>query len=137
MPTRSRTLSIMLTSAAFVALAVGAANLEDLEVTGSNTLPSATEATGVTVAWVTDYDPLLGGQSVVGATLVPAEGAILDDSCIDLTIVDSEGVSLGTISSVDGGQSWSGPREPVAAQDSLAASVVIDDRKTAAAVSTQ
>ena len=140
MPTRRSILPIFLTGAAFVALGFAATNLNDLEVRNADLAASVavvTDATGVTVTWVTDYDPLLGGQSVVGANLVPTDGAIADDSTIELTIVDSNGVNLGTISSEDGGQTWSGPSEPVAARDSLVASVVIDDRETTSAISTQ
>jgi len=140
MPTRRQILSITLATAAFVAMAVTAANLNQLETTKSDlghSLTAAEAATGVTVAWVTDYDPLLGGDKVVGATVVPNDGAILADSSIRLTIVGADGVDLGTISSTDGGDTWSQLTRPVAASDSLVASVVIDDRATAAAVSGQ
>jgi hypothetical protein len=140
MPTRRQILSITLASAAFLAMAVTAANLNKFETTKSDlghSIAAAQAATGVTVAWVTDYDPLLGGDKVVGATLIPANGAILADSSIKLTIVGADGVDLGTISSHDGGDTWSELTEPVAASDSLVASVVIDDRETVAAVSRQ
>jgi len=140
MPTRRQILSITLASAAFVAMAVTAANLNHLETTKSDlghSITAAEKATGVTVAWVTDYDPLLGGEKVVGATLVSHDGAILADSSIELTIVGADGVDLGTISSDDGGDTWSALTKPVAASDSLVASVVIDDQATVAAVSRQ
>ena len=140
MPTRKQLLSITLASAAFVAMAVAAANLHDLETTKVDqreSLASATAVAGVTVSWLTDYDPLLGGEKVVGATLVSHDGAILADSSIELTIVGADGVDLGTISSDDGGDTWSALTKPVAASDSLVASVVIDDQATVAAVSSQ
>ena len=65
------------------------------------------------------------------------DGAILADSSIELTIVGADGVDLGTISSDDGGDTWSALTKPVAASDSLVASVVIDDQATVAAVSRQ
>jgi hypothetical protein len=138
MPTRRQLLSIILASAAFVAMAVTAANLDQLETTKSDLghgIAAARAANGVTVAWLTDYDPLLGGDKVVGATLVPDEGAILADSTVKLTIIGADGAPLGTISSRDGGNTWSQLTEPVAVSDSLVASVVIDDRETVAAVS--
>jgi hypothetical protein len=119
-------------------MAVTAANLNHLETTKSSLaqpIAAAEAATGVTVAWVTDYDPILGGEKVVGATLVPNDGDLLATSSIELTIVGDDGVELGTISSHDGGRSWSTLAVPVAASDSLAASVVIDDRETVAAIS--
>lgn len=140
MPTRRQLLSITLATAAFVAMAVTAANLNTLETTKSDLghgIAAAQAATGVTVEWVTDYDPLLGGDKVVGATLVPDNGAILADSTVKLTIVDSDGSDLGVISSDDGGRTWSSLTEPVAVSDSLVASVVIDDHETVAAVSSQ
>ena len=140
MPTRRQLLSITLASAAFVAMAVTAANLDHLETTKQDlghSIAVAQAATGVTVDWVTDYDLLLGGEKVVGATLVPDDGAILSNSTVKLTIVGADGVELGTISSDDGGDTWSELTRPVAASDSLVASVVIDDRATAAAVSRQ
>ena len=140
MPTRRQLLSITLASAAFVAMAVTAANLDHLETTKQDLghgIAVAEAATGVTVAWVTDYDPLLGGEKVVGATVVANNGAILANSTVKLTIVGADGVDLGTISSNDGGSTWSELNEPVAASDSLVASVVIDDHKTVAAVSSQ
>jgi len=138
MPTRRQVVSIALASAAFIAMAVTAANLNHLETTKSSLgqpIVAAEAATGVTVAWVTDYDPILGGEKVVGATLVPNDGDLLATSSIELTIVGADGVELGTISSDDGGRSWSSLAEPVAASDSLAASVVIDNRETVAAIS--
>ena len=139
MPTRRQLLSITLASAAFVAMAVTAANLNHLETTKHDlgqSIAAAEAATGVTVAWVTDYDPLLGGEKVVGATLVADQGSILASSTVKLTIVGANGTDLGTISSSDGGRTWSALSTPVAASDSLVASVVIDDRETVAAIST-
>jgi len=138
MPTRKQLLSITLASAAFVAMAVAAANLNHLETTEldvRDTLATATAASGVTVSWVTDYDPLLGGEAVVGATLESRDGSILSNSDVELTIVGADGSDLGTIISTDGGASWSEFAEPVAVGDSLAASVVINDRVTSSAVS--
>ena len=138
MPTRRQILSISLATAVFVAMAVTAANLRPLETTDNNagrSVAVSQATTGVTVAWVTDYDPLLGGDKVVGATLESTVGEILADSSIQLTIVGADGADLGTISSDDGGRTWSEPVETVAADDSLAASVVIDDRATVAAIS--
>jgi len=140
MPTRKQLLSITLASAAFVAMAVAAANLHDLETTKVDqreSLASATAVAGVTVSWLTDYDPLLGGEKVVGATLEARDGSILANSEVELTIVDADGSDLGTITSTDGGQSWSELDEAVPVGDSLAASVVINDRVTVSAVSPQ
>lgn len=141
MPTRKQLLSITLAATAFVAMAVTAANLDALEVTksdhGHNIAASARTASGVTVAWVTDYDPMLGGDKVVGATLAPENGAILADSSIELTIVSADGSDLGTISSRDGGRTWTDLGRAVAASEARAASVTIDDRLTTAEVSVQ
>jgi hypothetical protein len=140
MPSRKQLLSITLASAAFVAMAVAAANLHDLETTKVDqreSLASATAVAGVTVSWLTDYDPLLGGEKVVGATLEARDGSILANSEVELTIVDADGSDLGTITSTDGGQSWSELDEAVPVGDSLAASVVINDRVTVSAVSPQ
>ena len=137
MPTRREILSIALASAVFVALGVAAANLDRLETTRLDVGQSVTAHTlpGVTVAWLTDYDPLLGGEKVVGATIVPVDGALRADSSVELTIVGAGGTKLGTLRSDDGGATWSELDNPVAAGDSLVASVVINDRATVAAIS--
>jgi hypothetical protein len=136
MPTRKEILSIALASAAFVALGVTAANLDRFDTTRQDLGESvaAQTAPGVTVAWLTDYDPLVGGETVVGATIVPIDGALLPDSSVELTIVGAGGTKLGTLRSDDGGKTWSELAKPVAAGDSLVASVVINDRATAAAI---
>ncbi|WP_411699430.1 hypothetical protein [Conyzicola sp.] len=130
-------MTIALASVAFVALGVTATQLDHIETTrldGGQGLTAHT-VPGVTVAWLTDYDPLLGGESVVGATIVPVDGALLGNSSVELTIVGAGGTKLGTLRSDDGGATWSELDDPVAAGDSLVASVVIDDRATVAAIS--
>jgi len=139
MPTRKQFLSIFVASAAFVAVAAVAANLHHLETTGSDLRQSvavAGSAPAVTVAWITDFDPQLGDDRVVGATLTPNDGTVLENSTVDLTIVDADGLELGTISSDDGGATWSELDTAILARDTLAASVVINDRETVAAIST-
>jgi hypothetical protein len=137
MPTRKEILSIALASAAFIALGVAAANLDRFDTTRHDVGESLTagSAPGVTVAWLTDYDPMVGGETVVGATIVPVDGALLSDSSVELTIVGAGGTELGTLRSDDGGATWSELAKPVAAGDSLVASVVINDRATVAAIS--
>jgi hypothetical protein len=137
MPTRREILTITLACAAFVALGVTATNLDRIETTQHDVVEgvSAHAAPGVTVAWLTDYDPMLGGEKVVGAKIVPIDGDLLADSSVELTIVGAGGTKLGTLRSDDGGATWSELDTPVAAGDSLVASVIINDRATAAAIS--
>jgi hypothetical protein len=139
MPTRKQILSILAASAAFIAVAVVAANLDHLETTKSDLRQDLTAdaVTGVTVAWVTHFDAELGDDKVVGADLKATDGTTLENSTVDLTIVGADGLVLGTMSSDDGGETWSGLDTTVAAGDSLVASVVINDRETIAAISTQ
>jgi len=140
MPSIKQILPISLATAAFAALAITAATLGPMETTeaGSAHVFAATRTgDGVTVAWVTDYDPMLGGERVVGATLATHDGAILADSTIELTIVAADGVDLGTMTSLDGGRTWTESVEPVAARDAVVASVRIDDRETVASVDVQ
>lgn len=139
MPTRKQFLSILVVSAAFVTAAVVAANLHTLETTGADlgqSVAVAGTAPAVTVAWVTDFDPQLGDDRVVGATLTATDGTVLENSTVELTIADADGIELGTISSDDGGATWSELDTAIAAGDSLVASVVINDRETIAAIST-
>ena len=144
MPTRKQILSILAASAVFVAAAVVAANLNQLETTKSDLrqdlnaeVVTGVTVTGVTVAWVTDFDAELGHDKVVGASLKPTDGTILETSTVDLTIVGADGLALGTMSSDDGGATWSGLDETIPAGDGLVASVVINDRETVAAISTR
>ena len=139
MPTRKQILSILAASAAFIAVAVVAANLNQLETTKSDLRQNLTAeaVTGVTVAWVTDFDAELGDDKVVGASLKPTDGRILDNSTVDLTIVGADGLALGTMSSDDGGATWSALDETIPAGDGLVASVVNNDRETVAAISTR
>lgn len=137
MPTRKQTLSILITSAAFVAGAVVAANLNHFETTKFDLTQNIAggDVPGVTVAWVTDFDSQLGDDKIVGATLVPKPGTDLDNSTVEITIVGVNGLDLGTMSSDDGGATWTGLDETVPVGATLDASVVINDRETIAAIS--
>jgi len=149
MPLRKKVISVVAAAAAFVVLAAVAANLNDLDLT---TVPSETvsvtesitgaasaaeSVTDVTVSWRTDWDDDLGAAVVVGATLVPAAGVIHSTSTVAIAIADAAGAALGTITSVDGGETWSVPAEAVDAADATAAAVVINDGETIAAVTSQ
>lgn len=139
MPPRRKVLSVVIATATFVALAAVAATLNGVELTaGSHDIASvnvpltdvdstAATADGLTVAWRTDWDTQLGVEAVVGATIVAHDGAILPTSTINVTIAGQTGNTLGTITSVNGGETWTAPPLPIPANEAQTASVVIND----------
>lgn len=138
MPSRKKMFSIVAVAATFAALAVAASTLNGLELTHREaTSRIAQSVTDLQVAWLTDYDAALGVDTVVGAQLTAASGLIHSASTIAVTITGPGGHALGTISSIDGGVTWTGDDVPIPADDAVTASVVINDGATIAATTQQ